>query len=248
MGLVFGWMMYRFGSLWVTIACHGVWNGTYALIIFASQGGMPGDARDQAGPRRARWRSSSTSSASWRTMKSCSHEVAATRGRLSTRRCSAPSPRCQCDLAFWQGEPAGFALWFYNFSTFRGQGGTIYLEDLSVLSRAAARQGIGKALLQASGAALRWRKAWRGCNGAVLDWNAPSHRRSTRPWGPKPSGRLDGLPPLRARHWKGWRTTHDFLRGGGVDATASSGATAGCPGTSPPTSSASRKSPWASPW
>ncbi|MFN4143834.1 CPBP family intramembrane glutamic endopeptidase [Aestuariivirga sp.] len=38
MGLVFGWMMYRFGSLWVTIACHGAWNGTYALIIFGSLG------------------------------------------------------------------------------------------------------------------------------------------------------------------------------------------------------------------
>lgn len=34
MGLIFGWMMYRFGSLWVTIVCHGVWNGFYSLIIF----------------------------------------------------------------------------------------------------------------------------------------------------------------------------------------------------------------------
>ncbi|WP_373504855.1 lysostaphin resistance A-like protein [Aestuariivirga sp.] len=41
MGLVFGWMMYRFGSLWVTIACHGMWNGTYALIIFATLGTQP---------------------------------------------------------------------------------------------------------------------------------------------------------------------------------------------------------------
>lgn len=38
MGLIFGWMMYRFGSLWVTIVCHGAWNGLYALILFASQG------------------------------------------------------------------------------------------------------------------------------------------------------------------------------------------------------------------
>ena len=37
MGLVFGWMMYRFGSLWVTIVCHGIWNGIYGLIIFAGQ-------------------------------------------------------------------------------------------------------------------------------------------------------------------------------------------------------------------
>ena len=38
MGLVFGWMMYRFGSLWVVIACHGAWNGIYALILFTSLG------------------------------------------------------------------------------------------------------------------------------------------------------------------------------------------------------------------
>jgi membrane protease YdiL (CAAX protease family) len=39
MGLAFGWMMYRFGSLWVPIVCHGAWNGTYALIVFGGQGG-----------------------------------------------------------------------------------------------------------------------------------------------------------------------------------------------------------------
>ena len=36
MGLVFGWMMYRFGSLWVTMACHAVWNTVYALAIFGT--------------------------------------------------------------------------------------------------------------------------------------------------------------------------------------------------------------------
>ena len=35
MGLVFGWMMYRFGSLWVTLACHAVWNTSYSLLIFS---------------------------------------------------------------------------------------------------------------------------------------------------------------------------------------------------------------------
>ena len=38
MGLVFGWMMYRFGSIWVTMACHGVWNTVYALAIFGAIG------------------------------------------------------------------------------------------------------------------------------------------------------------------------------------------------------------------
>jgi len=38
MGLAFGWMMYRFGSLWVPVICHGAWNGIYALIVFGGQG------------------------------------------------------------------------------------------------------------------------------------------------------------------------------------------------------------------
>lgn len=39
MGLIFGWMMWRFGSLWVTIVCHGFWNGFYALIIYFNVAG-----------------------------------------------------------------------------------------------------------------------------------------------------------------------------------------------------------------
>lgn len=39
MGLVFGYLIYRFGSLWVTIVCHGIWNGFYALLIFFVLGG-----------------------------------------------------------------------------------------------------------------------------------------------------------------------------------------------------------------
>ncbi len=39
MGLIFGWMMWRFGSLWLTVACHGIWNGFYALVIFFHLGG-----------------------------------------------------------------------------------------------------------------------------------------------------------------------------------------------------------------
>lgn len=41
MGLIFGWMMWRFGSLWLTIVCHGVWNGFYALLIYFNIGGGP---------------------------------------------------------------------------------------------------------------------------------------------------------------------------------------------------------------
>lgn len=38
MGLAFGWMMYRFGSLWVPMICHGLWNTMFALAIFGSVG------------------------------------------------------------------------------------------------------------------------------------------------------------------------------------------------------------------
>jgi uncharacterized protein len=36
MGLAFGYLLWRFGSLVVTIVCHGLWNGIYAVITFAS--------------------------------------------------------------------------------------------------------------------------------------------------------------------------------------------------------------------
>jgi GNAT superfamily N-acetyltransferase len=72
-----------------------------------------------------------------------------------------------------EGEVVGCALWFLNFSTWRGVHG-IYLEDLFV-EPAHRRMGLGRALLRelarecvAQGyARLEW---------AVLDWNAPSIR------------------------------------------------------------------------
>lgn len=98
------------------------------------------------------------------------HEVQATVADIRENLFGA-TPRAHCDLAFWNGEPAGFALWFYNYSTFRGRAG-IYLEDLYV-DQALRGKGIGKALLQHLARRcvkegmprLQW---W------VLDWNAPS--------------------------------------------------------------------------
>ena len=40
MGLVFGWMIYRFGSLWLTMACHAAWNAIYGVLIFTTIGGQ----------------------------------------------------------------------------------------------------------------------------------------------------------------------------------------------------------------
>ena len=74
-------------------------------------------------------------------------------------------------IAEANGTPAGFALFFHNFSTFEGRPG-IYLEDLFVRPEARGA-GLGKALLarlaqiavERDCARLEW---W------VLDWNAPS--------------------------------------------------------------------------
>ncbi len=81
------------------------------------------------------------------------------------------TPRAFADIAQIDGQPVGFALWFYNYSTFVGRHG-IYLEDLFV--RPAARgSGAGKALL----AHLAKRCVAEGLGRlewSVLDWNAPS--------------------------------------------------------------------------
>ena len=75
------------------------------------------------------------------------------------------------DIAEWNGEPVGFALWLRNYSSFRGRHG-IYLEDIFV--RPAFRgKGIGKALL-AQLARRCVQEGWTRLEWAVLDWNAPS--------------------------------------------------------------------------
>jgi len=83
----------------------------------------------------------------------------------------AREPRLFCDIAEWHGEPAGFAVWFLNFSTFRGRHG-IYIEDLFVRPEFRGK-GIGKALM----ARLAQRCIDDGLarfEWAVLHWNAPS--------------------------------------------------------------------------
>jgi GNAT superfamily N-acetyltransferase len=98
------------------------------------------------------------------------HEVKASEADI-VRDLFGPNPRVFCDIARWDGAPAGFALWFYNYSTFHGRHG-IYLEDLFV-EPAYRGRGIGKALLiqlarrcRAEGLTrLQW---W------VLDWNRAS--------------------------------------------------------------------------
>ena len=81
------------------------------------------------------------------------------------------NPRCFCEIAEADGRPVGFALWFYNYSTFKGRAG-IYLEDLFVRPEARGI-GAGKALLRRL--AQRCMDADLGrLEWAVLNWNTPS--------------------------------------------------------------------------
>ena len=74
-------------------------------------------------------------------------------------------------LAEEGGEVVGFALFFYNYSTFLGQPG-IYLEDIFVRPEKRGR-GHGKALLAAL-ARLAVENDCGRIEWSVLDWNAPS--------------------------------------------------------------------------
>jgi GNAT superfamily N-acetyltransferase len=79
-----------------------------------------------------------------------------------------PAPRFQCLMAEWEGNSVGFALYFYNYSTWRGHTG-IYLEDLFVRPEYRGK-GIGKALLSAV-AAIAVAEGCPRFEWAVLNWN-----------------------------------------------------------------------------
>jgi GNAT superfamily N-acetyltransferase len=82
-----------------------------------------------------------------------------------------PRPTAEAVVAEVDGAPAGFALFFHNFSTFLGRPG-LYLEDLFVRP-AMRRQGVGRALLLH----LAKLAVARGCGRfewSVLDWNEPA--------------------------------------------------------------------------
>jgi GNAT superfamily N-acetyltransferase len=82
-----------------------------------------------------------------------------------------PNPFYFCLIAEHNCRPAGFALYFFNYSTWLGRPG-IYLEDLFVEPELRGR-GIGRAMLERVAAVA----AENGCQRlewAVLDWNTPS--------------------------------------------------------------------------
>ena len=80
-------------------------------------------------------------------------------------------PAAEVIVAYADDQPAGFALFFHNFSTFVGRRG-LYLEDLFVKPEF-RRRGIGRRLL----AALAHIAVERQCGRfewSVLDWNQPA--------------------------------------------------------------------------
>ena len=82
-----------------------------------------------------------------------------------------PNPIYYCLIADRDGQPAGFALYFFNYSTWKGCPG-IYLEDIFVHPEFRGL-GIGKALLQQV-ASIAVQKGCPRLQWEVLDWNTPA--------------------------------------------------------------------------
>jgi GNAT superfamily N-acetyltransferase len=95
------------------------------------------------------------------------HEVRITAADLHEHLFGA-HPYAEAAVVWVGDEPAGFALWFHNYSTFVGRPG-LYLEDLYI--RPVHRgQGYGEALLQHL-AALALQRGCARLEWSVLDWN-----------------------------------------------------------------------------
>jgi GNAT superfamily N-acetyltransferase len=82
-----------------------------------------------------------------------------------------PEPKFRAVIAEWDGQAAGYALFFGFYSTWEGRPG-LFLEDLFV-RRTSRGKGIGKALL-AKVAGIARRENCYGVRWEVLDWNQPA--------------------------------------------------------------------------
>src|ERR1035438_7838259 len=109
-----------------------------------------------------------------------------------------PNPIYFCLIADHDGRPAGFALYFFNYSTWKGRPG-IYLEDLFVQPDFRGL-GIGQALLRP----VPSKRAARACSGRF--WTG-IHRPSTsiEPWEPNSwmNGATCASPARHSRSWPG---------------------------------------------
>jgi len=98
------------------------------------------------------------------------HEVEADEATLARHMFDEPR-RAESLIAEWDGEPVGFAVWYYSFSTFLGRP-SLYVEDVFV-EPAIRGKGIGTAIFTH----LAARALENGCGRmewSVLDWNEPS--------------------------------------------------------------------------
>src|SRR5437773_11785019 len=95
------------------------------------------------------------------------HKVVATESDL-LRDLFGPQPKFRALIAKWNNEPAGYASFFYFYSTYEGRA-ALFLEDLFVLDEFRGH-GIGKSLLGAV-AKLALDEGCFGLRWEVLDWN-----------------------------------------------------------------------------
>jgi len=98
------------------------------------------------------------------------HEVVATEERLRNALFGS-RPYAEVVVGRLGTDPVGFALFFHNFSTFRGAPG-LYLEDLFVFPQWRGR-GFGRKLL-AHLAAIAVERGCHRMEWSVLDWNEPA--------------------------------------------------------------------------
>ena len=107
-------------------------------------------------------------------------------------------PAAEVLLAFERESPVGFAVYFYNFSTWLGRPG-LYLEDLFVKPEKRGK-GYGRALLVELAKIARERGCGR-MEWAVLDWNEPAIK----------FYRALGAQPMH--EWTVFRLTRDEIAG-----------------------------------
>lgn len=124
------------------------------------------------------------------------HEVVASEAGLRES-LFGERPDAEVIIAELDGAPAGFALFFHNFSTFLGRRG-LYLEDLFVQPAFRGR-GVGRALLSRMAAMA----VERGCGRfewSVLDWNESA------------IGFYESVGALPQSDWTVYRVSGDALR------------------------------------
>ena len=98
------------------------------------------------------------------------HEVETTTEHVH-RTIFAPGSTAHALICESEGQPVGFAVYFFNYSTWQGRNG-IYLEDLYI-DQAARGKGAGTAVLKAI-ARIAVEKDCGRFEWSVLDWNTPA--------------------------------------------------------------------------